>query len=38
MLDIFNIKKKTVSHVSIFHPTFNGKDYFGTRLKDRRPI
>jgi hypothetical protein len=36
MLDIFKLKKKkkkTVSHIDIFHPTLNGKDHFDTRLK-----
>ena len=26
-------QKKTVSHISIFHPTLNGNDHFDTRLK-----
>ena len=31
-------KKKTVSHVSIFHPTLNDNDHFDTRLKGWGPI
>ena len=27
------LKKKKISHVSIFHPTLNGNDHFDTRLK-----
>ena len=40
MLDIFKLKKKkkTVSHINIFHPTFNSKDHFDTRLKGWGPI
>ena len=32
------LKKWTVSHVSIFHPSLHGKEYFDTRLKGWGPI
>ena len=35
---ILKKKKKTVSHVSIVHPSLNDKDYFDTRLKNWEPI
>jgi hypothetical protein len=29
----FLILKKSVSHISLFYPTLNGKDHFDTKLK-----